>query len=251
MSQSKPIPCSVVLVRPKVAANIGAVARVMRNLGLQRLVLVAPEADVDDPRGRLLATHSHDILDKATIVEDIDAALSDSILVAATSARRGGLFRKQTIGPPEEIAKQLVAAAFEGPVSLVFGPETSGLTNAEVARCHHLIHVPTDDAHPALNLAQAVAICLYELRRCWLETQTPETTRDDVAPFAYQEVMFDKLRASLEAIHFLYGTKADSLMHALRHLITRASPSHMEVDVLMGLAKQIQWFCDNHKEKQR
>ncbi|MGF1579856.1 MAG: RNA methyltransferase [Gemmataceae bacterium] len=248
--QPESLRCSVVLVRPKVSANVGAVARVMRNMGLRRLCLVDPEADIDDPRGRLLATHSHEILDNATIVDDLDAALSNEVLVAATSGRRGGLFRKQTIGPPEEIAKHLVTASFEGPVSLVFGPETSGLTNAEIARCHYLIHIPTDEAHLALNLAQAVAICLYELRRCWLETQKPNTVRDDAAPFAYQEVMFEKLRASLEALHFLYGPKADSLMHALRHLITRARPSRMEVDVLMGLAKQIQWFCNNHQEKE-
>jgi tRNA C32,U32 (ribose-2'-O)-methylase TrmJ len=64
-----------------------------------------------------------------------------------------------------------------GPVALVFGPERDGLTNEEITRCHHLIHVPAYPSYPALNLAQAVAICVYELRCAWLERQVPATVQ--------------------------------------------------------------------------
>ncbi len=232
----------VVLVRPQIAANLGAVARVMRNMGLSDLVFVAPEADVADPRGRLLATHANDILERARIVPDLDAAMADCLLVAGTSARVGGLFRRQAIGPPEEILPRMLPALAKGPVALVFGPESSGLANHEITRCHYLIHIPTDEAHRALNLAQAVAICLYELRRAWLAQQPAATLPEAPADFAMQEHMFECLRVALEEIHFLYGAKADALMHALRHLIGRALPSTMEVKVLLGLARQIRWF---------
>jgi tRNA/rRNA methyltransferase len=231
----------VVLVRPQTAANIGAAARVMRNFGLSELVLVAPEAEVADPRGRLLATHAEDILDRARVVPDLDAAAGDCLLVVGTSARGGGLFRRQSVGPPEEIMPRLLPALAAGPVALVFGPESCGLSNAEVTRCHYLIHIPTDAAHPALNLAQAVAICLYELRRAWL-AQTPPPPPERPADFAAQEQMFVRLRTALEEIHFLYGPKANSLMHALRHLLGRAQPTEMEVKLLLGLARQIRWF---------
>src|SRR5947199_2495726 len=95
--------CRVVLVRPRIAANIGATARVMRNFGLSQLVLVSPEADVNDPRGRLLATHAEDILDDARIVAELRDAVAECVLVAGTSAPTGGLFRRQTAGPPEQI----------------------------------------------------------------------------------------------------------------------------------------------------
>src|SRR5439155_13591401 len=124
--------------------------------------LVAPEAEVDDPRGRLLATHAADILDRARVVPDLDAAVGDCLLAVGTSARTGGLFRRQSVGPPEEIVPRLLPTLAVGPVALVFGPESCGLSNEEVTRCHYLIHIPTDEAHPALNLAQAVAICLYQ-----------------------------------------------------------------------------------------
>ncbi len=239
--------CLIVLVRPQTASNVGAVARAMRNFGLDRLVLVAPEADVNDPRARLLATHSSDILDRAVIVPDLGTALADCGLVAATSCRTGGLFRKQTIGPPEQILP-LLAASAERPAALAFGPEDHGLRNDEISRCHYLIHLPTAPEHPSLNLAQAVAVCLYEWRRC--AAHRSGTALDDaaVAGFAEQELMFTRLREALEQIHFLYGPKADALMHALRHLIGRARPSPQEVKLLLGLARQICWFHEHAGE---
>jgi tRNA/rRNA methyltransferase len=168
-------------------------------------------------------------------------------MVAGTSARRGGLFRKQSAGPPEVILPHLIEVLTTSKTALVFGPEASGLSNEEIAMCHFLIHLEADPNYPTLNLAQAVAICLYELRRLWLGAPPP-TTRLEAAPYSSQQLMFAHLQAALEDIHFLYGEKADALMHALRHLLSRAAPSEMEVRLLHGLARQIQWFVDRSGE---
>ena len=228
----------VVLVRPHIAANIGATARIMRNFGLHQLILVAPVADPLDVEARKLSTHGEALLHQARIVPDLGEALADCVLVAATSARLGGLFRKQALGPPDEILPLL---ATPQPAALVFGPEPTGLTNDEVTRCHYLIHIPAEADYPALNLAQAVAVCLYELRKAWLKQTAPSEPREPAAPFADQERMFAHLRQGLEDVHFLYGAKADSLMHAVRHLIARAGPTAAEVDLLFGLARQLRW----------
>lgn len=238
--------CRVVLVRPQIAGNLGATARVMHNMGLSDLALVAPEADPRDRGARQLSTHGEAILDRAAIVKDLSDAVADCVLVAATSARTGGLFRRQSLGSPEDVLARLVEGLADGPCALVFGPERTGLTNAEVTRCHYLIHIPADAAYPALNLAQAVAVCLYELRRQWLRLSPNTTVEEPAAPFAVQEHLFTQLRIALEEIHFLYGPKADSLMHAVRHLIGRARPTAMEVDVLLGLCRQIRWYVANH-----
>src|SRR5437899_5757348 len=175
--------CRVVLVRPRVAGNLGAAARVMRNMGLSDLVLVAPEADPGDRQARQMSTHGESILDSARVVPDLGEAVADCLLVAATSARTGKLIRGQ-FGPPEEIVPALAEALPSGPVALVFGPERSGLTDREVTRCHHLIHIPTDPSYPALNLAQAVGICLYELRRTWIKQNQQAVGPVHVATFA-------------------------------------------------------------------
>jgi tRNA/rRNA methyltransferase len=173
-------------------------------------------------------------------VPTFEEAVADCLLVAATSANVGGLFRRQTVGTPEEVAAHLLRVLPSGPAALVFGPEPSGLRNDEVARCDYLIHVPTDPAYPALNLAQAVVVCTYALRSAFLRQTAPEAP-EPPAPYAEQERMFEHLRAALTDLHFLYGDKADALMHALRHLIARAGPTAMEVKLLHGLARQIEW----------
>lgn len=241
--------CRIVLVRPQIAANLGATARIMRNFGCEQLVLVAPVADPADREARRLSTHGEVILDRARVVATLDEALADCILVAGTSARVGGPFRRQSVVAPDDIAVRLVATLDAGPVALVFGPEPTGLTNEEVTRCHYLIHIPAEESYPALNLAQAVAICLYEVYKARWKQAGPVSDQSQPAPFADQERMYDQLRTALEEIHFLYGTNAASLMHALRHLIGRAQPSAMEVDLLFGLARQIRWYVANHERK--
>ena len=237
--------CRVVLVRPQIAANIGATARVMRNMGLTDLVLVAPVAHPDDRNARQVSTHGESILDHCRIVPDLGDAIADCVFVVGTSARCAGNFRGQTAGLPDEVMPQLVEALSSGPAALVFGPEPTGLTNEEVARCHYLIHIPADSTYPALNLAQAVAICLYELRRAWIRLSGTSSPVESPAPFAEQERMFVHLRAALERVHFLYDERADTLMHGLRHLLSRAGPTSMEVKLLHGLARQLLWFAEH------
>jgi tRNA/rRNA methyltransferase len=91
-----------------------------------------------------------------------------------------------------------------------------------------------------------VAICLYELRCAFLKSTGSQASPPAPAPVATQERMFANLRGALEDLHFLYGQSADSLWHAVRHLIARAGPTAMEVDVLLGLARQVRWFVATH-----
>lgn len=232
----------VVLVRTEIAANIGSAARVMRNMGASDLVLVAPVADhLAEPARQLATHHATEILEKARVVADLEAALADCVTAAATSARTGGLFRRQTVGPPEQIAESLVLGLANAPVALVFGPEPHGLSNEELVRCQHVIHIPADETYPALNLAQSVAICLYEVRRAWLGRG--EGGMNEVASLADQQRMFTRLDEALREVRYLRGVRGDALMNALRHLIGRAGPSPMEVRLLLGLARQLRWVA--------
>ncbi len=235
----------VVLVRPAIPGNLGAAARVMRNFGLSDLRLVRPHADPVDEQARKLSKHGESILTAAKSVEDFADAVHDCVLVVGTSARTGGPFRRQSVVTPREIMPVVAKAASGGSVALVFGPEQTGLTNVEVTRCHYLLHIPADEQYPALNLGQAVAICLYELHVAGLALQSPPTT-NNLAPFALQERMFVDLEAALRDLHFLWRDNAESLMHALRHLIGRTQPTRMEADLLLGLARQVRWYVQHY-----
>jgi tRNA/rRNA methyltransferase len=240
----------VVLVRPHYPGNIGSTARVMHNLGLSRLVLVEPQTDPLSAEARRLSTHGEPILHAARVVPDLGEAVAECALVVGTSAIVAGLFREQTVRTPRLLMPTVVATLAQSAVGLVFGPEPVGLTNAELSRCHYLLHIPTDPQYPALNLAQAVAITLYELRLAWLDATRADQGGlpagigpEPPATFAELERMYQQLRQALEAIHFLYGNKADTLWHAMRHLLGRAQPSAAEVRRLLGLARQIRWVA--------
>jgi tRNA/rRNA methyltransferase len=236
----------VVLVRPHYPGNLGAVARAMCNFGLNQLTLVEPFADPKSEEARRLSTHGEPLLESAVVVPTLDDAVADCRVVLATSANVEGVYRTHNYGRPEEVLPAVIEALPGGPCALVFGPEPSGLSNAEIARCHGLIRILTDSRCPSLNLSHAVAICLYELRRLWLQSHgVAVQPTQKVAPFADQERMFDSLRGALERVHFLWGPKTDSLMHALRHLIARARPSPNEVRILFGLARQLRWVADH------
>ena len=239
--------CRIVLVRTHYPGNLGATARVMRNFGLRDLVLVDPVADIHDRNARQMSTHGEEILDTARIAPTLDEAIADCVLVIGTSGPVGGLFRRQSVDVPGMILDLAIDPLQRGQsVALVFGPEPSGLSNEEVTRCHYLVHIPTVDDYTSLNLAQAVAICLYELRMMWLGAGTMDFPAAPVATFAEEEQMFKQWRQALEEIHFLHGAKADALMHAVRHLFGKARLTPMEVKVLIGVARQIRWYVANH-----
>jgi tRNA/rRNA methyltransferase len=236
--------CRVVLVRPHYAGNLGAVARVMRNFGLHQLVLVNPVADLGDREARRLSTHGEFILDQARTVSELGDAVADCGMVIATAGLVDGIVRERAAGAPEDLLRDLVPLLHDAPGALVFGPEPSGLTNAEIARCHGVIHIPADPGYAALNLAQSVAICLYELRKQWLKHQRVRaSTSEPIASHGELERMFEHLRSGLEAVHFLYGPKAKTLMHGIRHLIGRAAPDQREIKILHGLARQLKWIA--------
>jgi tRNA/rRNA methyltransferase len=239
--------CRIVLVRPHYAGNLGSTARVMRNFGLTDLVLVEPYASRDDLEARRLATHGLGVLDSARVVPELGEAIADCAFTLATSALTGGIIRRGMIGTPAELAPQLLDAAARGPVALVFGPEPHGLSNEEIGRCHGMIHVPVDPEYPALNLAQAVTICCYELRKAWSAGVNAERNSPlpgpAVAPHADQERMFEHLREAFQAAGFLFGDRQESLMHSMRQLIGRAQPSPQEVRMLHGLARQLLWVA--------
>lgn len=245
--------CRVVLVRTHYAGNLGATARAMRNFGLSDLVLVAPYARTSDLEARRMATRGLCVLDAARVVPDLPAALADCALAFGTSALTAGVWRSGTVGSAAEKLPELLSAAASGPVALVFGPEPHGLSNEELDRCNGLVHVPVDPEYGSLNLAQAVAICCYELRRAWSRAQNeargvPNEPPRAVAPLADQERMFEHLREALTSIGYLFGDRADGLMHALRHLIGRAQPSPQEVKLLHGLARQTLWAAGHIKK---
>ena len=152
----------IVLVRTRNPLNLGAVARCMSNFGFLKLRVVEPyEPAFREARS---AVGGASVLAAAKEFPTLAAAIADCSYVVGSTAVRHRVPKQPVFALPEasdQIHRQLQS----GNVALLFGNEKSGLSNDDFSHCHALLHIPTRDKNPSMNLGQAVAVCLYELCR--------------------------------------------------------------------------------------
>ena len=235
----------VVLVRPRIAGNIGAVARALKCMGLRQLVLVAPPRFDRGEAGRR-AVHARDVLDRARIVPSLADGIGDCGVVVGTTGRP--VAARTRITSPRLAAGEIVAAAARQPVALLFGPEDHGLSNDELARCQHVVTIPTDPAYPSLNLAHAVTVVAYELLLARRQGHAiPEAPPRAAA--GRLEFMYARLEESLGAIGFLHPGNARHMMGTLRRMLSTAHLDDHAVSVLLGIARQVRWAAARMHER--
>ncbi len=152
----------IVLVDTQDGANIGSVCRAMKTMGITDLAIVS-DREYDEDRVRTLALHASDVWENAARFHTLGEALADSIFTVGATRRRGK-FRKLSAYSPEQLSEK-VSTLPEGRISIVFGRESDGLRDDEVAQCSSIVTIPTSDSFPSLNLSQAVQIICYTLFR--------------------------------------------------------------------------------------
>ncbi|WP_280562270.1 MULTISPECIES: TrmJ/YjtD family RNA methyltransferase [unclassified Chromohalobacter] len=226
----------IVLVQTFHPGNIGQAARAMKTMGLGDLVLVNPRRFPDAEATRL-AAGATDVLDNARVVEHISQAVGDCVQVIGASARLRSLPLPH-FDDPEPMAVQMVEYAHEAPVALVFGRERFGLTNDEIRHCTHQVSIPANPDYSVLNLAQAVQILAYEVRRAWRH-QTPSATqpksKQPALPTREQMAHFEThLHQALSSSGFLTQPHARTEDH-LHALFSRAQPTRKELSILRGV----------------
>ena len=222
----------VVLVRPESAANVGASARVVRNTGGEGLDLVAP-GDWRTVECWRTAWGAQDVLESARVFTDLASALEGTALAVGLTARRGA-------GPaPVDIRDAATAIASLGreeTAALVFGPETSGLSKEELARCGRRARIPVHPDQPSFNLSHAVAIAVYEVQR--------SLTKDvDVGPrratHDEKERLLALLWEGLLAISALPQVNRDGHFRDWRALVHRADITPRELRLLEHMARKM------------
>jgi tRNA/rRNA methyltransferase len=187
----------------------------MKNFGLSDWA-IAELGTHDFAAMRRVAVHAEELLDRPRLVRTLDEAVADCAWVVGTSSRR---VRGKRLLAPEEVAREAAARAGEGRTAIVFGDERSGLTNAEVRRCHDLSVIPTEPDQPSLNLAQAVLVYAWELRRALPRDDRSALAAATGASDAELSRVEDALRGALRDGGFLRGPERHGvrdLMDALR-----------------------------------
>jgi tRNA/rRNA methyltransferase len=204
----------VVLVETQDAANVGAVCRAMKTMGLTRLAITG-DRSYDEERVRTLALHAFDVYERALRFPDIPSALEQSILSVGATRRRGK-FRKYFSLTPEQLSRK-IGTCGEGTVSIVFGREADGLTDEELNLCDMAVHIPSSPAFPSLNLAQAVQVITYTLYRAGPHTAgyraVSRKRLDEVTGVitqAFDDISFFKLQEREEVRRFFRDILARS-----------------------------------------
>ncbi|MEA3639856.1 MAG: RNA methyltransferase [Lamprobacter sp.] len=248
-----------VLVETSLSANIGAVARAMKTMGLTELVLVRPQQPLD-AEALARAAGADDLLARARTCDSLAEALSGCRLVIGSSARARSLAWPEV--DPVGCAEQLLREAAEGEVALLLGRERSGLTNDELSHCHLLTRIATNPDYSSLNIAAAAQVFAYELRRTtlhWqatgalqasgcmlasgaqrarLEEEAPlsaEAVRSDLATADEMVSFYGHLEQTLEQIGFADPAQSSTLRRRLRRLFNRARPDRTELNILRGI----------------
>ena len=223
----------IVLVGTTHPGNIGAVARAMKNMGLDELALVKPKHfPHKDATAR--ASGAVGVLKNALVVASLREALTDCVYVAGASARPRTI-EWPSMGP-RECAQRLQLESEVGSVAAVFGPEKSGLHNDDLDLCHTLLTIPTDPDFSSLNLAMAVQVLCYELRVAGTVDAGPVVESEaSPATAAEMEHFYSHLEQVMTDINFLDTDNPRYLMRRLRRLFNRARPDKNEVNILRGL----------------
>lgn len=270
----------IVLVEPAGPLNVGSVARVMKNFGLSQLVLVNPRCDRHHPDALQMAVHARDLLDNARIVDSIAAALAGTQRAVATTGENHHI--PLPLEPPRQVLPWLlphspspatplnepsssaqpspIPQQLSGQSAILFGREDHGLSGAELHHAQRLLRIPSDSAYSSLNLAQAVALCCYELSLIAAEMEDPRGDRpipptagadpaldlaEPAADLAALEAYYQQLEALLLRIGYLHPHTALSRMKRFRRLHARAQPSQRELRMLRGILRQTNWALHN------
>lgn len=242
----------IVMVNTTLPANIGAAARAMKTMGLEQLVLVAPKT-FPSADASALAAGAGDLLDRAQVVDSLEAAIADCHLVFGTSAR------SRTLPWPLLDARSATGLAQQSAgqgqqIAIVFGREDRGLTNEELALCHYHLSIPTNPVYGVLNVAAAIQIVCYELRMHALQaahstTHAPSNSMPIVTQVQWDEPLVDQtamqqfyqhLERMLTEIDFLDPDNPRLLPLRLKRLFSRIRLDQTEYNLLRGVFGRVQ-----------
>jgi TrmH family RNA methyltransferase len=232
----------VVLVAPRNPLNVGAVARAMSNFGALHLRVVAPYERAF--REAKSAVGASALLQDAEEFQTLAEAIADCTLVVGTTAigNREIKLPLRDLDKASPLVRKWVAASR---VAILFGSEKWGLSNESMSHCHWLMHIPTRKEHYSMNLGQAVAVCLWELRRGGRTTtelgRGPQSSRREPAKVATVEMISEVMLETLHRSGYIPPRGRASAEEKLRRMLRRFALEEADAVVLLGMMRKILW----------
>ncbi|RPI89931.1 MAG: RNA methyltransferase [Planctomycetaceae bacterium] len=227
----------IVLVEPETSGNVGSAARALWTLGLSELVVVAPRCDPRDVEAYRLAHAAGCVLDSLQIVPTLETALAGTVFSVATTRRRRRV--AYPVFLPAEAVSQLKQRCPDQPAAIVFGRESSGLTNPELALCSIHSSIPCAQEDHSLNLAQAVLVYCHELHQASL---APHEAQFEwrLVEHSEMEHFYARLERLLERLGAHPATTMENYLARFRRVFSRMALETRDVRLLHKLLTRIE-----------
>lgn len=226
---------NVVLHQIRSPENLGAVARLMANFGFDTLTLSDPMTYALRDAERV-AVRSSQILDRMKLEPTLEAALGDSVFVVGTTGR--SQVRKRPTLTPEAAVERLAQQARRGRVTLLLGGEQRGLSDQDLERCHEILVIPTSEAQPSMNLANAAGVLLYLCARADSEAEgaapPPEPPPEEGAPAQLLLALERRMRDVLLRAEFLNPQAPDHILRELGRSLVKGKLSRREAELWLN-----------------
>ena len=227
----------IVLVEPEFAGNIGATARAMQTMGLSQLYLVKPVCDPRAEEAFWLATSAAHILEQATVVDSLEQALADTVFSVGTTRRERRL--AYPIYTPEQTATLVLERSASQPTAIVFGRESKGLSNPELAMCSVQSTIPTRSELHSLNLGQSVMLYCYALYQASLQPIEREYSWS-LATHTQFEQFYQKLGEALEKKGFRPTSTMENYVARFRRVLGRVPLEPRDLNMLHKLVSRVE-----------
>ena len=209
----------------------------MSNFGAHRLRLINPYAVAF--REARSAVGALELLKHAEEFQTVAEAVADCALVVGTTAVRNRALEHPLKRLGQDAGRTIRKQLQAGRVALLFGSEKIGLTNEDFTHCHWLLHVPTEEEHISMNLAQAVAVCLYELARG--AAPKSEKAQIERATAGVNEEIAQTLLEALNRSGYVKPGTGEVSQQKVRRLVVRLQLDAGDAKVLLGMTRQILW----------
>ena len=228
----------IILVGPKYPENIGSSARIAANFGIGELVVVSEER-FDEERMLKMATHkAAPLIREMRICRTTAEAAAPFHFIVGTTARQGR--HRPEDQTPREVMAAVAPLTVAGRVGLMFGPESTGLSNEDLDLCQFASTIPTA-GFASVNLAQAVAIHCYELYTAVHPHPFAAVPKSEFANSFDLEGMYEHIEEALNEVTFLQDTSRVYWMRNIRQFFGRMRLKKKEASMIRGICRKLLW----------
>ncbi len=233
-----------ILIKPQLGENIGACARSMKNFGFKKLNIVSPKFSFPNHKTKVTSVGAYDIINKAKIFDNTEAAINEFDIVISLSARKRDINKKHiTI----KEFKDILEKSFKTKFGLMFGPEASGLSNKDLSFSNYILTIPTSKKFKSLNLSHSVTIICFEIFKTLNNYKFKNKGKDlKLSSKSKISSVVKHLTNLLDSKDFfLPKEKKQSMLLNINNLIYRLQPNDKELRILASIISSLS--KNNHK----